>query len=74
MSEEQALTDWTDPKLQVPKMYELVILRTSEGEELSGWWTGHTWDGRRVTSETEVVSWCKKGNYGEWIRTQASWD
>lgn len=55
---------WVDPKLYRPEPYELVIMKL-ERKTISGWWTGHKWEGLRLIKGDKILYWKSKENREE---------
>ncbi len=51
-----AKTQWKDASKYKPIPYDLLMLETEDGKVCPGWWTGTSWDGRRLNLEKKVVA------------------
>lgn len=54
--------DWADPKEYLPRFYDLVHLKMSDGSETIGWRSDSRWDGRRFKPWLKIVAWKKADN------------
>ena len=51
--------DWVNAKLYLPKKYDLVHLRMSDGSYTKGWRSESFWDGRKFKPHLKVIAWKK---------------
>jgi len=52
------LEDWNDSSFTRPMPFDLVVVKTAQGEK-RGWWTGNYWSGLRLNKKDKVTSWKK---------------
>lgn len=48
---------WIPLSKYYPDMFALVEIEHSDGRIQNGWWTGHSWDGRRKIDGSTIVYW-----------------
>lgn len=46
--------EWVPVSYCTPEPYDLVLLALDTGSVVAGWWTGTSWDGHRLKSDTVV--------------------
>lgn len=52
----KSYTGWTDPKMFLPLIYDLVLMQTPR-KTIKGWWNGIEWEGLRLLPQDNVSSW-----------------
>lgn len=51
---------WADAKKFRPIPFDLVVLKTSEGSEFSGWWNKFQWEGLRLRQKHKITHWKRR--------------
>lgn len=51
---------WADASKSSPIPFDLVTICTNRNKEISGWWTGHKWEGARLKNKEIVLFWKRR--------------
>jgi hypothetical protein len=52
------LAKWVDPRIRMPKTYDLVTIQYSDFTEQAAWWTGVGWEaGRGIKKHKNIIRW-----------------
>lgn len=52
-------TGWSDPRLYLPRRYDLVYVKLNTNKILTAWRTDSRWEGRRMEPQEKVIGWKK---------------